>query len=94
MSLPLKEQCSVYTINGFMKGRLGQFRIIVLAEDKERALNYLGFHDHIAGGLLTVSRDTRDWTAYGPNTSVGDIFVVPFGTHKYEPVDADEVTLA
>lgn len=88
-----KDKCSVYTINGFMKDRIGQFRIVVLAENREYALDHLGFRNHIAGTLLTVSRDTRDWTAFDDSTSIGDIFVVPFGTHTYEPVDAEQITL-
>ena len=90
---PRKDLCSVYTVNGFMKHRTGQYRIIVLAESQEHAATILGLAS-VEGALVRVSRDTKDWVAFDDRSSIGDVFVVPFGTHTYEPVDADDVSLA
>lgn len=91
--MPRKDLCSVFTINGFLRGELGEYRIIVLAANKDDAITYLGFGGHIAAKLILVSRDTKDWTHYDDSTAIGDIFITARGTHNYLPVDADEIEL-
>jgi len=86
----LKEESTVFTINGFLRGQHGQFRIVVLAKDRYKAAEYMGLVSDIG---ITVSRDTRDWKHYDETTSIGDIFVTPLGTHKYIPVDAEDIEL-
>lgn len=86
-----KDLCSVYTVNGFLRSRKGQFRIIVLALNAADAAAYLGYPGDAQ--LMRVSKDTKDWTAYTEKTAIGDIFAVPFGTHLYEEADPDEVEL-
>lgn len=84
-----KDASTVYTLNGFLRDRRGEYRILVLAEDRIKATEYLGFVPDVY--RLTVSRDTRDWTLYDGQTSVGDLFATPLGTYRYFPVDAEDI---
>lgn len=86
-----KDTCTVYTINGFLTGgHPGEYRAVVLALDKADAVKHLGLLNDIG---LSVSRDTMDWVLYDEHTSIGDIFVTPRGTHKYQPIDQEDFEL-